>query len=216
MKTKLITIILTLLVINISTVSAASLEGIKNKMGGINYTHSTANYILTNTTTSATGSDAIAIKGTTIFYERMLTGRFSLGFTYSSFLERTSEFSVGSVSYSSLEKISMYSIDFKSYFEIHKREGWKPYMGVSFGSYTAASELTVNTLGTLTDEKTGATIPTTSLSFGYDWVLEFGGLRFDYTMMSGKRSDSDTYTGHKATYDYTNSSVFGIGVYSFF
>ncbi len=214
MKTKLITIILTLLVINVGTVFAASLEGIKNKMGGVNYRHSNANYTLTNTSTTASGSDETQIIGTAIFYERMLTGRFSLGFTFSNLLERTSKVSVGAVTYSSLETISMYSIDFKSYFKIHKREGWKPYMGVSFGSYTTASVLT-DTSGIISEKETGAVIPTTSLSFGYDYVLEFGGLRFDYTLMSGKRSD-DSYTGHNATYDYTNSSVFGIGVYSFF
>ncbi|MDH5561717.1 MAG: hypothetical protein OEY59_12780, partial [Deltaproteobacteria bacterium] len=169
------------------------------------------------TSTTTLDSAATPLSGTTLFYERMLTGRFGLGLTFSSFLERSFQLTIGTDIYDILETVTAMSFDFKTYFSEHKKEGWKTYMGVSFGQYTVASTIVkTDSNGATTDGKTGATVPTTSLSFGVDYVLEFGGFRMDTAIINGKRYDKTGFDLHDAVYDYSTTTVVELGVFSFF
>ena len=114
-----------------------------------------------------------------------------------------------------LETTSFAAFDFKAYFKDHTSPGIKPYLGVGFGNYTATTTVTQVSTTTNTEGTTTATVPVTMLNVGFDFVSEFGGMRFDVGMISGTRRDRESHDSFDAKYDYTGQAV-SIGVFSFF
>lgn len=216
MKSKIAISLMVSFLLSIGMVFAAKekkLEDSKNKAGAINMTLSGGSYKLKTSTDN--GSGTTAVKGMVLFYERLITKRFSVGLSYSSFLERTMEFDVGSSTNTILETGSMFTIDFKSYFKSHIRTGFKPYVGVGFGTVTLSSKVTTDTSGTESEGTTGASIPITALSIGADYLVDFGGVRADLSIITGGRDDTSGHDTYNATYTLTGTS-FGIAVFGFF
>jgi len=185
----------------------------KNKFGAIHYTHTGAQYTLSSATSTSTASDDLV--GAGFFYERLFLSRFSAGFKWSSFLERSTTHSLDSNTVTVLEKTSMTTFDFKAFFKDHMQNGMKPFLGVSFGTYAPKSTITTIATAGNTEGSTAASVPITGLSFGFDYILDFGGVRVEGFSITGKRRDLTGHDTYIANYRYDGSAL-SVGVYSFF
>jgi len=185
----------------------------KNKFGAIHYTHTGAQYTLSSATGSATASDDLV--GAGFFYERLFLSRFSAGLKYSGFLERSLTQSLDGDTISTVETTTMTTLDFKAFFKDHSQSGMKPFLGVSFGTYAPMSVVTTIAAAGNTEGSTAASVPVTGLSFGFDYILEFGGVRVEGYSITGKRRDLTSHDTYIANYRYDGSAL-SIGVYSFF
>jgi len=215
MKKKIVTLLIVTLFCPFGAAFAVKVADLKHKAGAVNFAHSGAKFTLENKSSAASANGSTELKGTTLFYERLLTRGFSVGLTFSTFLERSMDVDVGSDKNAVVETVTMYSIDFKSYLSEHKRKGWKPYFGVGFGSYNVSSTIKTTSGGTTTEGSSSATVPLTIFSLGADYVFSFGGVRIDYALTTGKREDTDGHSTYNADYNYTGTSL-GIAVFSFF
>ncbi|MDT8445957.1 MAG: hypothetical protein RRB13_03540 [bacterium] len=185
----------------------------KNKFGAIHYTHSGGSYTLQSSTDSSSVTEPLI--GAGFFYERVFQSRFSAGLKYSGFLERSLTQTVDGTSVTTVEKTAMTTLDFKAYFKDHLQNGMKPFLGVAFGTYTPASTVTTLAATGNTEGNTTASVPITSLSAGFDYVLDFGGVRAEVGSVSGKRRDLSGHDTYSANYQFDGTSI-AIGVFSFF
>jgi len=192
-------------------------EEAKNKAGALYYTHSGSSYVLHDNTANVDYTGTGNIVGPAFFYERIILSRFTVGVTYSSMLERSMDIKTSTATVNVVENITMTTFDFKAYFKDHRRPGWKPYLGVSFGTMAVADTLSVTTTGTTTatEEETKATVPVTFLRAGMDLTMGFGGVRIDFGQATGSRRDLESSTNYRAKYVMDGSSL-AIGVFSHF
>ena len=190
---------------------------LKNKVGATYYNHSGGTYTLKEKATVNQDSASASMVGTTFFYERIFLSRFSMGVAYSSFLEKSLDMRVGTSSINVIEKTNYTAFDFKAFFREHTRPGWKPFLGVGFGTYTVASTLAVTADGvtTATADATSATIPVTLLNWGFDYTMDATGIRMEMNQVTGTRRDLESSTDYNANYIADGTSV-GIAVYSHF
>ncbi len=189
----------------------------KNKMGASYYAHSGALYVLSNKTTGYEVTGVGPLIGAAFFYERIFLSRFSMGLTYTSLMERSMDVKDGVTDINVVEKVALGSVDFRAYFKSHKRNGWKPYLGVSFGTMSASDTLTLTTAGstTTTEETTKAVVPVTLLRGGFDLIMDYGGIRLDFGQVTGVRRDLVGSNSYRANYKMTGSSM-SIAVFSHF
>ncbi|MBU3914582.1 hypothetical protein KKA14_03525 [bacterium] len=200
----------------LNTAYAAEAKIPKNKAGAIYYSQSGSEYTLVNKLTAGSGSDSDSLIGTVFFYERMFLDRFSMGFKYSSFLERNLSFEEGTNTLDVLETASFWSLDFKAFFRDNMRPGLKPFLGVSYGNYSLSSAITISpAAGSSSEETTTATIPVTILSTGFDYVFGFAGVRIEVGQSTGSRNDPDGSSTYRAAYQY-GGLISSVSVYSFF
>jgi hypothetical protein len=198
------------------SVEAAKPKIPKSKIGATHHTHSTGDFELDETASSASGSASAPMVGFALFYERLFLDRFSAGFKYGYGLERSMEASVGTNDLEILETASFWSLEFRAFVKDNIRPGLKPFLGVTYGNYSVKSVITIiPSTGTTTEEETAATIPFTMLSFGADYTFGFGGVRLEVGQSTGKRNDLEGSSTYRTTYNY-DGSVVGISVYSFF
>ncbi len=188
----------------------------KNKAGALYHTHATGNFKLEEQSSGSQDVASNRLIGFGIFYERLILDRFSAGFKYGYGLERNMSMTVGTNKVEILETASFWEFEFKAFVRDNLRPGFKPFLGVGWGTYTAASTLSIiPSSGTNTEENTSASIPFTVLSMGFDYVFGFGGCRLEGGMTSGKRTDLKGSSTYYATYDY-NGAIVNFSVYSFF
>lgn len=196
---------------------AAKIKVPKTKVGALYHSHATGNYTIWEQTTSSNQDRASDnLVGFGLFAERIFLDRFGAGIKLGYGLERNLSLTVGSNTIQALEAASFWSLDFKAFVRDHTRPGLKPFLGVGYGNYTTQSTLSViSGSGTVAEDKTGATIPFTSLSAGMDYTFGMGGFRLEGAISTGKRTDLDSSSTYFATYDYTGA-IFNFSVYSFF
>ena len=185
----------------------------KNKLGVAYYTLSGAEYTLQSTTDISTATGNMI--GPAFFYERVFLSRFSAGLKYATGLDRSMDLNLDGNTVSVVETTALASFDFKAYFKNHESPGMKPYLGVGFGTLTSSSEVTTITSTSNDTGNTSATVPITTLNFGFDYMMEFGAVRVDLGTTSGRRRDLEGHSDYKALYQMDGTSV-AIGVYSFF
>ncbi|OGG96440.1 MAG: hypothetical protein A2508_00770 [Candidatus Lambdaproteobacteria bacterium RIFOXYD12_FULL_49_8] len=184
-----------------------------NKLGVAYFALSGTEYTLQSSTSITTGSEPMV--GPAFFYERVFLSRFSAGVKYASGLDRSLDMWIDGNTVSIVEKTVLTSFDFKAYFKDHSSSGLKPYLGVGFGNLVSSSVVTTIAASGNTEGNTSATVPTTTLNLGADYLLEFGAVRFDFGTTTGRRRDLDGHTTYKALYKMDGAS-FSVGVYSFF
>ena len=189
----------------------------KNKLGVAQYRHTGAIYELQSVSTGAITTGTGVMVGPAFFYERVFKSRFSAGLKYSTGLDRSLSLSLDGSAISVVETTTLTSFDFKAYFKDHSAPGFKPYLGVGWGTLASTSAVTTTAAGSSSSSEgsTTATVPITSLNFGFDYVMEFGAVRFDLGNATGSRRDLTSHSAYKANYTMDGSSV-AIGVYSFF
>lgn len=185
----------------------------KNKFGAMHYTHSGGQYTLQSATDTSTVDEPLI--GAGFYYERVFQSRFSAGLKFSSFLERSLTQTLDGNTVTTVENTTMFTLDFKAFFKDHMMNGFKPFMGVAFGTYAPSSTVTTIEATGNTEGTTTASVPITSLSVGFDYVLDFGGVRFEAGAVNGKRRDLEGHDTYTANYQYDGSAV-SIGVFSFF
>ncbi|NQU64599.1 MAG: hypothetical protein HQ517_10005 [SAR324 cluster bacterium] len=188
-----------------------------NKFGAVYTLTSGATYTLMDTANGELSDDSTLLNGTTLFYEFFLNEQFSLGLSYSIFGGRYLQLEIGSDTYEIIESSTYYLLDFKSYFFTYSDRGLNPYFGVSQGTFSIQSEITkTDSTGTETNGSTKAEIPTNFLTVGMEYSMENTGFKLEYSLLRGKRNDSISYSGHKATYSLVGSSVLGMSVFVLF
>ena len=208
--------LLTLLLLGLLTLPALAQQNKKEpntKIGAFHYTHSGAQYPLSDSTSSSTASDDLI--GAGFFYERVFLSRFSAGLKYSSLLDRSLVQTVGGQTVTTVEQTALASFDFKAFFKDHSSNGFKGFLGVGFGSYTPKSTVTTIAASGNTEGNTGAAVPISSLSVGFDYLLDFGGVRVEAYSITGSRRDLTGHPSYTANYRY-DGSAFEVGVFSFF
>lgn len=198
-------------------VFAAKIKVPKTKVGALYHSHATGNYLLWESANSSNqDKDSDNLVGFGLFAERIFLDRFGAGIKLGYGLERNLSLNVGSNSIQALETASFWSLDFKAFVRDHTRPGLKPFLGVGYGNYTTQSTLSViPASGSVSEDKTGATIPFTTLSAGMDYTFGMGGFRLEGAISTGKRTDLESSSTYFATYDFTGA-IFNFSVYSFF
>ncbi|MDX2469963.1 MAG: hypothetical protein QNL04_05230 [SAR324 cluster bacterium] len=189
----------------------------KNKMGATYYNHSGGTYTLKEKSSGYNDSASDSMVGTTFFYERIFLSRFSIGVAYSSFLEKSLDMYVGTNTINVIEQTSYTAVDFKAFFREHARPGWKPFLGVGFGTHTVASAMTItaDSATTTSTDATAASIPVTMLNWGFDYTMDATGIRMEMNQVTGTRRDLESSDTYSANYIVDGTSV-GIAVYSHF
>ena len=208
--------LLTLLFLGLLTLPALAQQNKKEpntKFGAFHYTHTGAQYTLSSTTASSTATDDLI--GAGFFYDRVFLSRFSAGFKYSSLLDRSLVQNLGGTTVTTVEQTSLASFDFKAFFKDHSSNGFKGFLGVGFGTYTPKSKVTTIATGGNTEGNTGATVPFSSLSVGFDYLLDFGGVRVEAFSITGSRRDLTGHPSYTANYRYDGTAL-EVGVFSFF
>ena len=181
------------------------------KFGVLHQTQMNSEYTLSG----ATGSGNENLVGVSFFMEKVFLSRFSAGMRFSSMLARSNNYTASGNTVVAVETTGMTTFDFKAFFRGHDRPGMKPYLGVSFGSYTPATEINTISGGTATSSTTSATVPVTILSVGMDYTMDMGGIRADLGIVTGKQNDYTNTTYTTSTYNYGGTAI-SIGVFSFF
>jgi hypothetical protein len=175
------------------------------QLTGAKYTHDNA---------GTKSSDAATMVGTNFNLEWLPTGYFGLEVDYSlSPLERTYQLGTnGAVSNNVTEAASLLTYGFNLYFGRDERRGWHPVVGVATGTAAVTQKFEAGTLGA---QSTHASVDLNILKLGVDWVLSYAGLRLQYQMWTGSKSNSTQLTGIRQTNDYTGSAI-DIGVFADF
>lgn len=201
----------------IGDIFAAKIKVPKTKVGALYHSHATGNYLIWEKTNSANQDKAADnLVGFGLFAERIFLDRFGAGVKLGYGLERNLALTVGSNAIQSLETASFWSLDFKAFVRDHTRPGLKPFLGVGYGNYTTQSTLSIiPSSGSVSEDKTKATIPFTVLSAGMDYTFGMGGFRLEGAISTGKRTDLESSSTYFATYDFTGA-IFNFSVYSFF
>lgn len=197
--------------------SGNSSGGSSNKFG-VTYSRITGyNYSLKETTNNNSGEDSTEMNGTMLYYEFLLNEQFSIGVSYSIYGERSLEMTIGSDTYEIVEKTTFGSLDFKSYIFDYNGRGLNPYIGISQAVFSSKSEITKTAAsGNETTGSTKADIPTNILTLGLGYSMDKTGFQMEYSMLKGKRHDTTSYLGHKATYDLEDAYMVGISIFSLF
>lgn len=189
---------------------------LKNKMGATYLNHSGGTYTLGEKTSGNQDSASDSMVGTTFFYERIFYSRFSMGFAYSPLLEKSLDMKVGTNIINVIEKTTYSVFDFKAFFREHTRPGFKPFLGVGFGTYSVASAMLItDSANVTTEDATTASIPVTMLNLGFDYTMTNTGIRMEMNQVTGTRRDLESSDTYNANYRVDGTSV-GIAVYSHF
>jgi hypothetical protein len=205
-------------VITATAQSSDNSSGDANNKFGISYSRITGyNYSLKETTNNISNEDSTELNGTTLYYEFLLNEQFSIGISYSFYGERSLELTIGTDTYEIIENTTYRSLDFKSYIFDYNGRGLNPYIGISQAEFETKSEITkTDASGNETTDSTEAKIPTNILTLGLGYSMDKTGFQMEYSMLRGKRNDTKSYSGHKATYDLEDAYMVGISIFSLF
>ena len=173
-------------------------------LGGAKYTHD-------NGTKYTNSKDLV---GTELAVEYLPTEFFGIEVDYGlTPLSRTYQLGTnGSVSKNVTESAAFVLYGVNLYFGRDDRRGFHPELGVSTGSATVSQKFEGGTLGT---QSTNNTVNLNVLKAGLDWMTSYAGVRLQYQLWTGEKSNSTLLTGVRQTVSYTGSAVV-IGVFANF
>jgi hypothetical protein len=173
-------------------------------LGGAKYTHD-------NGTKYTSSKDLV---GTQLAVEYLPTEFFGIEVDYGlTPLTRTYQLGPnGSVSNNVTENAAFFLYGVNLYFGRDDRRGFHPELGVSTGSATVSQKFEGGTLGA---KSTNNTVSLNVLKAGVDWMTSYAGVRLQYQVWTGEKSNSTLLAGVRQTVSYTGSAAV-IGVFANF
>lgn len=157
-------------------------------------------------------------KGTLIgyvfFVEKVIYDVFAVGVKSGSSLARTINYEIGTSDVTVEESAAYTALEFKTYSDNHRKNGFKAFLSVSYGTLTTQSEITTQpSAGSASTDTTGATIPIRAWSVGFDYILGFMVARLEAGQANGNRSDLEGGSTYRATYNYdSTTAAFALGI----
>ena len=175
------------------------------QLSGATYTHDTAGTKVT---------DSKDMVGTQLALE-ILPGEF-FGFeidTTVNPLERNYQLGANGATANNVNESASYTLyGVNLYFNRDERRGFHPSLGVATGQVSVAQKFEGGAVGTVS---THSTVDVNVLKAGFDWMTSFAGLRLQYQLWTGAKSNTTQITGVRQTNDYSGSAIV-LGVFAAF
>jgi hypothetical protein len=175
------------------------------QLDGATYTHDTAGTKLTNAKTMV---------GTQLALEFSPSEHFGFEIDTSlSPLERSYQLGTNGATSNNVSESASYTLyGVNLYFNRDDRRGFHPVLGVATGQLSVTQKFEGGTVGT---KSSHSTVDINVLRAGFDWMTSYAGLRLQYQLWTGDKSNTTQVTGVRQTNSYTGSAIL-LGVFAAF
>jgi len=175
------------------------------QLSGATYTHDTAGTKVTN---------AAPLVGTQLDLEFQPSEFFGFEIDYAlSPLERSYQLGANGATANNVTESTGYTLyGVNLYFNREDRRGFHPVLGVATGQLSVSQKFEGGTVGT---QSTHSTVDINVVKAGFDWMTTMAGIRLQYQMWTGEKSNTTQIVGVRQTNSYTSSALV-LGVFAAF